>query len=224
MCKLMKKMMTVSLVMTLLVCTAGMPAQVAAKAKWKTVYARYLKTIENLEKRYPDGTFLYLNSDNIPELFLWGNCNAAGCRLLTIYKNKVYDYALEWSAGFSYLKKRNRFSLSMGRDEAFCTYVAKFSKGEMVGLGGGVFGSDVFHNGNVKCDKEGRPILKYYWNAKRRKGADLEQYYYNAKNGKKVTRKEYYNRINRLLGADREKYRNMPFSKTIQQIKKKLKM
>lgn len=94
----------------------------------------------------------------------------------------------------------------------------------MIGLGGGVFGFDVFNDGNVKFDKEGQLIYQYYWNDKSKKGTNLDQYYQNPKNGKKITKREYNKKMNRLLGADRKKYRSMLFAKTIQQIKKKLKM
>ncbi len=221
--KIMKKIMIVNLIIVLLVSAVGIPAQAASKTNWKNLYAKHLKKIEDLEKVYPYGEFFYVNHDNIPELYLGGNCMAAGNRLLTIYKDKVYEYMLPPN-GFTYLKKQNRLHITGGRDEAYCEYVAKFSKGKMIGLGGGVFGFDVFNDGNVKFDKEGQLIYQYYWNDKSKKGTNLDQYYQNPKNGKKITKREYNKKMNRLLGADRKKYRSMLFAKTIQQIKKKLKM
>lgn len=43
---------------------------------WKKIYADYLKTI-NMEE-YPKGKFIYVDEDNIPELYLEGYCAAAG--------------------------------------------------------------------------------------------------------------------------------------------------
>lgn len=222
--KMMRKMMLVCLIATLLVSEAGIPAQAASKTNWKKLYARHLKTIENLETVYPSGEFIYVNKDNIPELYLKGNCNGAGSLMLTIYKNKVYEYELLQPTDFSYLKKQNRFLISTGRDEAYCEYVAKFSKGKMIGIAGGVFGFNVFHNGNVKTDKKGNLVYQYYWNDKSKRGANPGEYYQNAKNGRKVTEKKYKEKINQRLGKDRKKYKYASSKKTIRQIKKKLKM
>lgn len=224
MCKIMKKMMVVSLITALLVNVAGIPAHAASKTQWKKLYASHLNAMKDFEKIYPNGEFIYVNHDNIPELYLQGYCNGAGSCLLTIYKNKVYEYKLVQPGDFSYLKKQNQFHIAAGRDGDRWEYVAKFSEGKVIGLAGGVFGFDVFQDGDIRLDKEEKPIYHYYWNAKSKKGGNLDEYYQNAKNGRKLTNRAYDKKRNQALGKDRTKYRFVLSKKSIRQIKKKLKM
>lgn len=85
---IMKKIMAVNLIIALTIGASGISTQAASNTKWKNLYDGYLKTIKNLKKIYPNGEFIYINHDNIPELYLEGYCNGAGNCLLTIY-NKM---------------------------------------------------------------------------------------------------------------------------------------
>lgn len=221
---IMKKIMAVNLIIALTIGASGISTQAASNTKWKNLYDGYLKTIKNLKKIYPNGEFIYINHDNIPELYLEGYCNGAGNCLLTIYNNKVYKYELIQPGDLSYLKKQNRFLISYGRDDAYGEYVAKFSKGKIIGQAGGVFGFNVFGNGDVKLDKEGKIINQYYWNDKSKKGTNLYEYYRNPENGRKLTKSAYDKKRNQSLGKDRKKYKFASSKMTIRQIKKKLKM
>lgn len=206
----------------LLFSTTVMPVQASSKKNWKTLYAKYLKKLDPSGQAFPDGKFIYVNNDGIPELYLEGYCAAAGNRLLTIYKNKVCDYSLDGHSSFSYLEKKNRFHLSGGHMDSYFDYVATLKKGKIVGLAGGCYGSN---STKPKLDKNGNLIYRYYWIGKDR-GKNIEFYYRDKKHGKKVTKKQYDKKLKRSLGKNRKKYvyaYSYGHMKSIRQIRKALK-
>lgn len=204
----------------LLCCMNATPAQSAFKSNWKNLYARYLKKLDPSGQAYPAGKFIYVNNDSIPELYLGGNCAATGERLLTIYKNKVYDYRLDGHGAFSYLKKKNRIYMSGGHMDNYFDYVATLKKGMMVGLAGGCYGAN---NAKLKVDKNGNLIYRYYWIGKR-KTTEIESYYRDSKHGKRVTKKQYHRKLQKSLGKNRKNYvcAGSGHMKSIRQIRKAL--
>ncbi len=206
----------------LLFCANITPVEATSKSNWKNLYARYLRKLDPSGQAYPAGKFIYVNNDSIPELYLGGNCAATGERLLTIYKNKVYDYRLDGHGAFSYLRKKNRIYMSGGHMDNYFDYVATLKKGMMVGLAGGCYGAN---NMKQKVDKKGNLIYRYYWIGKsKRRKTEIELYYRDSKHGKKVTKKHYHRKLKKSLGKDRKEYvyADTGHMKSIRQIRKAL--
>lgn len=158
--------------------------ETASKTNWKYLYSEYLDTLS--ESEFPEGKLIYVDNDKIPELYLQGNCSAAGNLLLTIYDGKVYKNSMD--GVFMYLKKKNCYYNTGGHADTYHDLVGKLKTGRMVSIAEGHYGA--VDNSNVKVDKDGGPIYRYFWN------------------NKKVTEKEYKKKLNRALGKKQEKYKD----------------
>ncbi len=213
----------ISFLCVLLLSTTATPTQAAAKKNWKNLYARYLKKLDPSGQAFPGGKFIYINNDSIPELYLTGNCAATGERLLTIYRNKVYDYRIDGHGSFSYVKKKNLLYISGGHMDNYFDCIAMLKKGKMVGLAGGCYGAN---NMKLKVDKKGNLIYRYYWIGKS-KGKNIDELYYrDHKHGKRVTKKQYGKKLKKSLGKNRKKYidaYSYGHMRSIRQIRKALK-
>lgn len=188
MMKFKKRMICITLVWSMVLASTIhfiVPARAATKS-WKKLYAEYLEKLP--EDSFPRGRFLYINNDNIPELFLEGICAAAGNRLLTIYHGKVYEHYISGHGAIMYLEKKNRYYTFGGHMDSYFDDVGKLSKGKMVSIANGTYGAE--DNSNVKLDENGEPIYRYYWN------------------GKEVTKKAYEKKLNASLGKNRKKYKD----------------
>lgn len=161
----------------------------AAKKDWKRLYLEYLENMQEdvLKKTFPEGKFIYINNDDIPEIFLKGTDAATGNRLLIIYNDKVHEYFLDGHGSLRYLEKKNRYYTSGGHMDTYFDSVGKLSKGKMDSIASGYYGAK--DNSNVKFDKNGQPIYIYYWN------------------DKKVSKKTYQKKLNSVLGKNRDKYK-----------------
>lgn len=191
----------------LLSLSVTVPSAHAAKKSWKKLYLEYLANLSEgtLENVFPEGRFIYINDDNIPELYLKGNDAATGDRLLIIHNGKVHEWLLDGHGSLWYLEKKNRYHTSGGHMDNYFDSVGKISKGKMQSIASGYYGAK--DNSNVKLDKNGEPVYLYCWN------------------DKKVTKKTYQKKLNTALGKNKEKYKeaysygNMD---TIKKIKKQL--
>lgn len=127
----MKKI--ISIILSLVLILTVIPAEnaEAATAKsWKKLYVEYLNNIDNNS----DGKLIYINNDNIPELYLQVRDRD---KLLTVYKGKLYEDYVGWYGNFKYMKKKNRVYYGWGKMGIYGDEVVKLSKGKLVTLGSG---------------------------------------------------------------------------------------
>ncbi len=69
---------------------------------WKTGYLDFLKANKD---EYVSFALVYVDNDNIPELYLSGNCEAAGDMVCSYKSGKVVKVHLNRTHGGSYIKK-----------------------------------------------------------------------------------------------------------------------
>lgn len=136
---------------------------------WKNLYVEYIKQV-NDELSYesaigisePKFKLIYIDDDNIPELYVLGNSTASGDRICTYYDGKLTTLHL-YNWGLSYIEKKNLFCDSGGQMDVYYDYVYKIENGKFVQLHKGNYGAE--DNSNVQWDEiNNEPIYKYYWN------------------------------------------------------------
>ncbi len=85
-------------------------------APWKTAYLNYIESL-GTEKTYSEYTLVYIDSDDIPELFISGSCEASGCTVCSYKSGKVADTYLNRLGGASYIPRQGlvyNFNGNMG--------------------------------------------------------------------------------------------------------------
>lgn len=75
-----------------------------ATAPWKTAYSKYIESLGE-EKDVSGYSLIYLDSDDIPELFVSGGCEATGSRVCSYKNGKLMTVELRRLGGASYIPK-----------------------------------------------------------------------------------------------------------------------
>lgn len=145
-----------------------------AKTNWKKLYASYIANDDWCKSAAYSARLVYINNDNIPEIFIEGNCAASGNMLLSIYKGKVCSSYVDGHGGISYVHKKGIVYAYGGHMDNYYDSMGKLVKGTLEYSVGGSYGAE--DNANVKVDKNGYPIYKYYWGEK-----EVSKKTYNAK-------------------------------------------
>ena len=115
--------------------------------EWKQAYLDLMKKPGGDNVKYK---LVYIDDDDIPELYILGNTVAQGDMLCTYREGEVWGIHM-YNYGLSYLERQNSFCDSGGRMDSYFDYV--WHKGE--------FGAE--DNSRVECDAEGNPIYVYNW-------------------------------------------------------------
>lgn len=79
--------------------------------EWKTVYLQQLLNVD--EKKYESFSLIYVDNDNIPEMFFKSNSHITPSILFWVYNNEIYSTELSFN-GFYYFEKQNLFLNSGG--------------------------------------------------------------------------------------------------------------
>ncbi len=113
-------------------------------AEWCDAYAAYLKELNDKGELegYPYFGTLYVNDDDIPEIAIMGNCEAAGNRFLTYAGGKV-DEIFFGRLGFSFQERKNIIINSDGHSGYY--YDTVYEIEENVGwkqIGDGTYSED----------------------------------------------------------------------------------
>lgn len=137
------------------------------------VYQAYIDYINTIGADGVDGyEVIYLDEDDIPELVVIGNCEAAGCRIVSYYDGEVHENYLS-RLYFSYIEKENLLCNSDGHMDYYYDIVYKLEKGELIAVGEGYYGAE--DNSNVQYDEAGDPIYVYEWNGKQMTEEEYDQ-------------------------------------------------
>lgn len=107
---------------------------------------------------------IYLNDDEIPELVVIGNCEAAGCRIVSFCDGKIYQNQLN-RLYFSYIEGENLLCNSEGNMDCYYDLVYSLGKQGLEPVAEGYYGAE--DNSNVQFDASGEPIYYYEWNGTR---------------------------------------------------------
>lgn len=79
-------------------------------SEWMQKYVEYVRgndnfyTDERIMDIWPQWSLGYIDDDTIPEMLLLCPCEANGCKVLTIYDGKVFEWN-SWRCGVSYIPK-----------------------------------------------------------------------------------------------------------------------
>lgn len=137
---------------------------------WKTAYIQLVETdIKNDSAGYQ---LIYIDDDDIPELFVYYGYNADGGEVYFYNKgevNKVHSY----DDGFSYIEREGLFCCGGGKMDRYFDIVYEIDNGQIVQLARGDYGAE--DTGNLQVDEEGNIIYLYYWNGEEVSEEEYEQ-------------------------------------------------
>lgn len=138
---------------------------------WKQAFADYI------HNTYGQGgvagyQLIYVNDDDIPELAVIGNCEAAGCRIVTYANGQTYEKHLR-RTNFTYIERENLLCNSDGVMDGYYDLVYCIIDGQMTLIAEGNYGAE--DNSSLQVDENGNLIYKYYWN-----GVEMTEEDYNS--------------------------------------------
>lgn len=105
---------------------------------WKNAYLDYIANTDNSDpSRYNSYSLIYIDGDDIPELYLEGTCEAYGTTICTYSGGTVRDIKLLRLWGASYIPKTGLFKNSNGNMGSYEDVVYKLQNGsfELIYLG-----------------------------------------------------------------------------------------
>ena len=100
-------------------------------AVWKAAYLEYLKQFSSLDFDY---RLVYLDADEIPELFVSGACEADGSIICTYYDGEVVSQYLRRLGGASYIPQSGLVYNCNGNMGYYTTHVYRLSDGQFINL------------------------------------------------------------------------------------------
>ena len=105
----------------------------ADTAPWKVAYSKYIESLE--EEKYDSGfSLVYIDSDNIPELFVSGGCEATGSRICSYKNSKLITVELSRLGGASYIPKSGLVLNCNGNSGYYTTYIYRLTGSSFVPL------------------------------------------------------------------------------------------
>jgi len=135
----------------------------ADNANWKELYTDYINDNPATEPTMSSYSLIYINDDDIPELWISFGLGFEGGALCTVWEGKLE--VLRFSqGGFSYLERQNQFAISTGRMDVYHDEIYRIQNGKFARLYKGNFGAK--DNSNVQYDAAGDPIYQYFWDNK----------------------------------------------------------
>ena len=143
--------------------------------EWKQAYLDLMNKPGGGSVQYK---LVYIDDDDIPELYIIGTCIAQG-DMLCVYKDgEVYGIHM-YNYGLSYVERKNSFCDSGGHMDVYYDYVYSLGDEGAIIWHKGEFGAE--GNSHVQCDAEGNPIYVYSWDgdevSKKEYDANLEEAY-----------------------------------------------
>ena len=132
-------------------------ASSTASKSWQEIYMGYLSNNADDAEGY---TLIYLDSDNVPELVQVGNCEAAGCKIISIADGQIQETQLK-RLNFTYLEREGLLCNSDGLMDNYYDVVWQMNGGRMRQIASGWWGFE--DNSNPQFDENGSPIYRYFW-------------------------------------------------------------
>lgn len=153
---------------------------------WETAYADYIYSICEDNETSIDMSFslIFLDDDDIPELFIGTGGEAGGEIVLTYYNNEIVSQHLS-RLGSQYIERSGLIYTNTGHMGVYPVEIRKLVNGEFLEIASGkeMFRSSK-ENLGYELDDEGQPISDYVWE------------------GETVTEEEFYAKIDEAF--DRE--------------------
>ena len=127
-------------------------------------------------------TLVYINDDDIPELYVEYGSTADGSLIAYFNGSKVVTQYLN-TVGLSYLERENLFCDTGGHMDEYYDNVYTIGDGGFEIVASGNFGAA--NNADVEYDENGQPVYEYYWN------------------GEETTQSGYEEKLNEVFDTDR---------------------
>ncbi len=143
---------------------------------WKEKYLDYLRSISDADTYEYD--LIYLDDDDIPELYIDTQVMAGGTWLITCYNGKIQDVDTGEYDGLSYIERSGLIHISTGHGGGYEDRIVKLKKGEFSILKSGYYSQ--MPDGNDGVDEQ------YCWD------------------GEEVTSEEYFTGIEKAYDKTKE--------------------
>ncbi len=130
------------------------------------VKSEVLPAYENYANNYVSDysfSFIYLDDDEIPELVLHGDCEAAGNIICTYYNGSVVELNTQ-RLSFDYLEKQGLLCNSTGNMGYYFDNIFNLKDGEFTNVVSGEYWETYDDNGNIVTDANGIIVFSYSWN------------------------------------------------------------
>ena len=108
-----------------------------------------------------DWQTIYVDDDDIPELYLEGDCEATGCLILTC-GNGVVDELQTSRLYFNYIERQNLLDNAEGHMGYYYDYVYTIEDGKWKCIGEGTYEAMYDDTGYV-VDEDGNAVMEYTW-------------------------------------------------------------
>lgn len=130
---------------------------------WKSIYLDYFNQLRNEGKLdyYVAAGLIYVDEDDIPELYLEGDCEASGCLILTCGSGKA-DALQTSRLCFTYIEKHNLLNNSDGHMGCYYDHIYRIDDGKWVCIAKGEYEAEYGEDGYV-LDENDDMIMHYKW-------------------------------------------------------------
>ncbi len=178
----------------------GAGKEQASQSGWKEAYLSYLDS--NDQGRWEGYNLIYVNDDDIPELAEIGNCEAAGCGILTFSEGTVTETIL-YRLNFTYIEKGNLLCNSDGNMDHYYDLVYAIIDGRMTQVAAGYYGAE--DNSRLQLDEEGNPVYVYTFSRLEDGGTLPDSMSQALEQGPVLTEEEYARALNAVYDTSRAK-------------------
>lgn len=151
---------------------------------WQAAYFEFIINdhLEHYNSNMCDYTLVYINDDNIPELYVEYGSTADGSLIAYFNGSEVVTQYM-YTMGLSYLERENLFCDTGGHMDEYYDNVYTIGDGGFEIVVSGNFGAE--NNADIQYDENGQPVYEYYWN------------------GEKTTQSGYEENLNEAFDKDR---------------------
>ncbi len=152
---------------------------------WRRAYLQYIQDedVNPFVSELFDAEFqlIYVDGDDIPELWICCSNIAAGSLICTFDGKEVNDMFISEYGDLKYIERTGQFYTCGGHMDVYWDGIYVLQNGQFVETAHGDYGAE--DNANVQYDRNGRPIYVYNWD------------------GKKMTEQEYKDALERSFNV-----------------------
>lgn len=140
---------------------------------WKSIYLDYFNQLRNEGNLdyYVAAGLIYVDEDDIPELYFEGDCEASGCLVLTCGSGKA-DALQTSRLCFTYIEKQNLLNNSDGHMGYYYDHIYRIEDGKWVCIAKGEYEAEYGEDGYI-LDENDDMIMHYKWMDKK---VSLQEY------------------------------------------------